>query len=333
MGYKIYKTKFQKTDIIDTNWTIRDKQLKEFMKKYSVGAINKSLPKWVWTLNREQCRWLINGMMLGDGHVMENGTRRYDTSSTKLADDFQRLCLHAGYSTNKTVKCKAGYEAIGKSGNCFGKVIRASVDAYRLTIVEAQNNPLVNKDKNKNIWDKYEHYKGKVYCCTVPTDDGVIYVRRGGVPVWCGQSKYGQKGTCGIQLAGIDMPYNKHGMRPDIILNPHAIPSRQTVAQLLESLIGKQCILDGYEADGTPFEDYDLSKVENRLKELGYDPYGYEELYNGMTGEKLKVKIFYGPVFYQRLKHQVEDKVHSRPRGPRTLLTRQPPEGGTAVLR
>jgi DNA-directed RNA polymerase II subunit RPB2 len=310
MEYKISKTKYRAEDNDTHRWSIRDKQLISFMKPFSVGAINKSLPDWVWELNRQQCKWLLNGLLLGDGHTMKNGTRRYDTSSTKLADDFQRLCLHAGYSTNKFIKCEAGYEAIGKSGNCIGKVIRASVDAYRLTIIESQNNPLVNKDKHKNIWDRYEHYTGKVYCCSVPTDDGVIYVRREGVVVWCGQSKYGQKGTCGIQLSGIDMPYNKYGIRPDIILNPHAIPSRQTVAQLLESLIGKQAILDGYEVDGTPFEDYDLTKVEKRLDELGYDSQGYEELYNGMTGEKLKVKIFMGPVFYQRLKHQVEDKIH-----------------------
>jgi DNA-directed RNA polymerase II subunit RPB2 len=310
MGYEIYKTKYRAEENDTHRWCIRDKHLISFMKKFSVGAINKTLPYWVWELNRQECRWLLEGMLLGDGHTMDNGTRRYDTSSTKLADDFQRLCLHCGYSTNKNIKCEAGYETVGKSGNCVGKVFKSSVDAYRLTVIEVQNNPLVNKDKNKNIWDRYEHYKGKVYCCTVPTDDGIIYVRRDGMPVWCGQSKFGQKGTCGIQLAGIDMPYNKHGMRPDIILNPHAIPSRQTVAQLLESLIGKQVSIDGYEADGTSFEDYDLTQVENRLKELGYDPQGYEELYNGMTGEKLKVKIFYGPVFYQRLKHQVEDKVH-----------------------
>jgi DNA-directed RNA polymerase II subunit RPB2 len=140
-------------------------------------------------------------------------------------------------------------------------------------------------------------------------------------------SSYGQKGTCGIKLQGIDMPYNKFGIRPDIILNPNAIPSRQTIGQLLEALVGKVAALEGFEGDGTAFEDYDLEKVENRLKELGYDPKGYEELYNGMTGEKLKIKIFFGPTFYQRLKHQVEDKIHARARGPRTLLTRQPPEG------
>lgn len=140
-------------------------------------------------------------------------------------------------------------------------------------------------------------------------------------------SRFGQKGTCGIKLQGIDMPYNKFGIRPDIILNPNAIPSRQTIGQLLEALVGKVAALEGFEGDGTAFEDYDLEKVENRLKELGYDPKGYEELYNGMTGEKLKIKIFFGPTFYQRLKHQVEDKIHARARGPRTLLTRQPPEG------
>ena len=327
MGYKIYKNKFYKDVDEENSWSVRDKQLVKFIKKYSVGAVNKYLPYWVWELNRQECKWLIHGMCLGDGHTMKNGTIRYDTSSTRLADDFQRLCLHAGYSTNKTIKCEAGYNTTIKTGRNAGTIITASTDAYRLTITEVQNNPLVNKDKKKNIWDKYEHYNGKVYCCTVPTDDGVIYVRREGIPVWCGQSRYGQKGTCGIQLAGIDMPYNKFGIKPDIILNPNAIPSRQTVAQLLESIIGKQASLDGYDADGTPFEEYDLTKVEKRLQELGYDSQGYEELYNGMTGEKLKVKIFFGTVFYQRLKHQVEDKQHGRARGPRTLLVRHPTEG------
>jgi DNA-directed RNA polymerase II subunit RPB2 len=123
------------------------------------------------------------------------------------------------------------------------------------------------------------------------------------------------------------MPHNKNGIRPDIILNPNAIPSRQTIGQLLESVIGKVSALEFMEGDGTPFEDLNMEIIENKLKENGYDSHGYEELYNGMTGEKMKVKIFFGPTYYQRLKHMVQDKLHSRPRGPRTLLTRQPPEG------
>lgn len=328
LGYSIYKHQDKQGDKELNKWAIRDKQLTKFMTKYSVGAVNKFLPNWVWELTRKECQTLLEGMLLGDGHTMENGTQRYDTSSTRLADDFQRLCLHAGYSASKKLKCEAGYEAIGRTGRNKDVIFRASVDAWRLTVIKSQNNPLVNKNKCEGkILDKYEHYKGKVYCCKVPTPDGIIYVRREGIPVWCGQSRFGQKGTCGIQLAGIDMPHNKYGLKPDIILNPNAIPSRQTIGQLLESLIGKVAALDCNEADGTPFEDYDISIIEKRLESLGYDPKGYEEFYNGMTGEKLKIKIFYGPTFYQRLKHMVEDKIHSRPRGPKTSLVRQPPEG------
>ena len=83
-----------------------------------------------------------------------------------------------------------------------------------------------------------------------------------------------------------------------------------TMGQLIESLIGKVAALDGHDADGTPFNDYDLDYVEKRLEQLGYDSKGYEEMYNGMTGEKLKVKIFIGPTYYMRLKHLVEDKLH-----------------------
>jgi DNA-directed RNA polymerase beta subunit/intein/homing endonuclease len=140
-------------------------------------------------------------------------------------------------------------------------------------------------------------------------------------------SRHGQKGTIGILLDDTDMPFNKHGVRPDIILNPNAVPSRMTIGQLLESLVGKVAALQGMDADGTAFEEHDIEFVKNKLEELGYERNGYEELYNGMTGEKMKVQIFMGPTFYQRLKHLVEDKIHSRSRGPKTSLTRQAPEG------
>jgi DNA-directed RNA polymerase II subunit RPB2 len=123
------------------------------------------------------------------------------------------------------------------------------------------------------------------------------------------------------------MPFTKHGLRPDIIMNPNAIPSRMTTGQLIECLVGKAASLLGYDADGTPFEDYDLSKVEKILESLGYEPDGKETLYNGMTGEAMKVKIFFGPTYYQRLKHLVADKAHSRALGPKTSLTRQASEG------
>lgn len=100
-----------------------------------------------------------------------------------------------------------------------------------------------------------------------------------------------------------------------------------TIGQLIECMVGKVAAIEGYDADGTPFEPHDLAYIENRLAELGYNSKGFEDMYNGMTGEKLKVGIFIGPTYYQRLKHLVQDKIHSRARGPKTLLTHQPPEG------
>lgn len=332
MDFNIVKSKDHSEDEILNKWYIRDRRLTEYMSPLSVGAINKQLPDWVWQLNKEQCRTLINGMMLGDGHTMSNGTRRYDTSSTILADQFQRLCLHAGFSTNKKIKCDAGITKTIKSSRNIGRKVISNVPSWRLTIIETQNEPLVNKNLTQIQLDRYEKYIGKVYCCEMNNKDGIIYVRRNGIPVWCGQSKFGQKGTCGILLPAIDMPFNKYGTRPDIILNPNAIPSRQTVGQLLESLVGKVAALDCREGDGTPFESLDTSYLEKRLEDFGFDPHGYEELYNGMTGEKLKFKIFMGVNYYQRLKHMVQDKLHGRARGPRTLLTRQPPEGDASPL-
>jgi DNA-directed RNA polymerase II subunit RPB2 len=192
MEMNIYKNAFHKGEPLD-NWNICKTTLANYMKLYSVGAANKYLPKWVWFLNREQCKLLIDSMCLGDGHTMANGTKRYDTSSTELANDFQRLCLHAGYSANKCLKDKAGTQNIPKEGRKIQRIITNKFDAWRLTINTAQNEPIVNKYKYDNKPnDGWEDYNGKVYCCTVPEGDGVVYVRREGRPVWCGNSRAGQ---------------------------------------------------------------------------------------------------------------------------------------------
>ena len=125
-----------------------------------------------------------------------------------------------------------------------------------------------------------------------------------------------------------DMPCTADGITPDIIVNPHAIPSRMTIAQLLETLLGKVCALEGKVGDGTPFCNADVDTIAAALGEHGYESYGRETLVNGMTGEVLHGRVFLGPCAYQRLKHMVEDKVHARGQnGPVQLLTRQPLEG------
>jgi DNA-directed RNA polymerase II subunit RPB2 len=140
-------------------------------------------------------------------------------------------------------------------------------------------------------------------------------------------SRHGQKGTIGMTYKHEDMPFSKNGLVPDIIVNPHAVPSRMTVGQLAECLLGKVSLLKGSEADATSFNKTDIAKVSEILQELGFNKSGTEVLINGRTGQQITTQIFIGPTYYQRLKHMVVDKVHSRSTGPYNLLTRQPAEG------
>jgi len=140
-------------------------------------------------------------------------------------------------------------------------------------------------------------------------------------------SRHGQKGTIGNIIPECDMPFNKDGVKPDIIINPHAIPSRMTIGQLKETVLGKVLVELGLFGDGTSFGHFDVKDICNELIKLGYESHGNELLYNGLTGEQIGCSVFMGPVFYQRLKHMVIDKTHSRSIGPMVNLTRQPAEG------
>jgi len=140
-------------------------------------------------------------------------------------------------------------------------------------------------------------------------------------------SRHGQKGTIGNIIPEEDMPFTANGLKPDIIINPHAIPSRMTIAQLKETLLGKVLLELGLFGDGTSFGDFEISTIIDKLNELGYESKGNELMYNALTGEQLTMNIFIGPAFYQRLKHMVNDKQHSRSIGPMVNLTRQPAEG------
>jgi DNA-directed RNA polymerase II subunit RPB2 len=140
-------------------------------------------------------------------------------------------------------------------------------------------------------------------------------------------SRHGQKGTVGNIIPEEDMPFTKDGVRPDIIINPHAIPSRMTIGQLKETLLGKVLVELGLFGDGTSFGELGVETMSQKLLELGYEAHGNELMYNGLTGEQIECSVFLGPVFYQRLKHMVNDKQHSRSIGPMVNLTRQPAEG------
>lgn len=148
-------------------------------------------------------------------------------------------------------------------------------------------------------------------------------------------SRHGQKGTIGMIYREEDMPYTNDGIRPDIIINPHAIPSRMTIGQLVEMVTGTVCSILGEEFLATPFLDYtnrrggksNAEVVCSLLKECGYNFDGKQTMYCGFTSKMLEQRIYIGVCYYQRLRHNVEDKMQARQRGPKEILTRQPTHG------
>ena len=170
------------------SWRIYNASFGRYMLPYSVGSVNKFLADWVWYLDRDLCNVLIKGLCLGDGCKIRKGLGNwtYSTSSTKLADDFQRLCLHAGVSCNKRLHSKAGTVSYSKK---LGHSITSTVDSWQLCINTCKNEPCLNHRPHEQRQDEWVDYDDKVYCCTVLRGEGIIYVRKQGIVCWSGNSR------------------------------------------------------------------------------------------------------------------------------------------------
>ena len=134
-------------------------------------------------------------------------------------------------------------------------------------------------------------------------------------------------GVVGLIVDASDLPFTEDGIVPDMIMNPHGFPSRMTVGKMIELIGGKAAVLDGQRRYGTAFGGDTASSISSALVAGGFHYGGKELLTSGITGEPLRAYVFTGPVYYQKLKHMVMDKMHARSRGPRAVLTRQPTEG------
>jgi DNA-directed RNA polymerase II subunit RPB2 len=335
---RVYNKLKETCEILNWNYSYNDKTCKFYVNEkeialyldvLSVGAINKYLPRWVFDLSIEQSRKLLNGLCLGDGHETDTSLH-YFTSSKLLKDNLQQLVQHCGYTSYATIRYEKGW--VSPTLNKNGKEFKANADAWMIGIRKSRLRPTINHGHSKQQngqKEVIEKYSGKVYCISVPSE--VFLVRRNGRIVFTGNSnRHGQKGTIGMLIKAVDMPRSANGIVPDMMMNPHAIPSRMTIAQLLEGILGKSACLAGFIGDATAFmnEADSEQKIGDVLtNQFGLQRHGEEILYDGTTGSMIPSTIFMGNVYTMRLKHMVEDKWNARGEGRKEQKTHQPTGG------
>lgn len=302
-------------------------------------GINAIVAIAAYTGYNQEDSLIFNKSALDRGLFTSNYYKTYTDSEKKNQSslDEEKFCKPIKINPNGTLRTagmKGSYDKLDDKGFIkvgskiekddvlIGKIIPQKINS---------NNDVKFRDNSTRIRENVDGYVDKVYEST----DGEGYkfckvkVRKECEMVMGDKmsSRCAQKGTIGMIYPQEDMPFTKDGIVPDIIMNPLALPSRMTIGQLIECLLGKVSILRGHESDATPFNKIDIDDIADILQNLGFDRYGTEIMYNGKTGEQIKANIFIGPTYYHKLKHMVKGKIHSRNTGPYQAMTRQPTEG------
>lgn len=279
--------------ITDISW---DRYCPEIKTIIEVMAATKQLPNLIGKVKDDDLLILVDSLLIHRYKCLAN------SEGSRTSANMYAMGLYCGLSVTSDIVSYSNQDYLEFS---FG---------HRLHHVEVSD-------------AKVEPFEGMVYCLTVPSH--VFLVRRYGAAVWTGNSmRSGQKGVNGAPFPEPDMLFNKDGYSPDIIFNPHSIPSRMTPNTPLEIMMAKVAALSATTVDGTMFKSTNIEKVKKTLIAMGYSCDGTEPMYNGMTGQKIDCDIFIGPVYYQRLQKFTISTVSAINQGSTDVLTRQPVNNG-----
>ena len=278
---------------------------------------------------------LINGGSVARGIFRTTYYSMYEAKEESSKVNGMNNSKFANIQNNNVIKTKQGYDYSLLDN--YGMIKEGTPLNDKIILIGKINSNL----ENKNVWvdDSVKPKKGQMGVVDKSFitlgEEGFniakVRIREERIPAIGDKmaSRSGQKGTIGLIIPEEDMPFTSDGVRPDLIINPHALPSRMTIGQIIESLFGKVCTSYGAFGDCTAFQvkGSNYSTYAPLLVKAGFNSTGNQILYNGMTGEQLQSDIYIGPTYYMRLKHMVKDKINYRARGPNTALTRQPVQG------
>lgn len=328
---------------------LRTKIMKQ--QEYDLNGNNLIVAVLTYTGFNQEDSVIVNKTSIDNGILRTMYYTTYNESNKKKGNATSEICKPQELSVRESRII--GYEKLDDDGMPLEETPLMKKDIVIGHVTSSQNickdtskvvtvNGMEENSVEKIVFDGQEVYKvghghSTVQHSILTTNEdrfktALIRTRQYRVPVIGDKlaSRHAQKGIIGMILPSEDMPFSEDtGMTPDLIMNPNAFPSRMTTGQSIECILSKLCCLEGQVGDCTPFqENINMDEIGNRLEQYGFNRHGNEVLINGKTGERMECEIFMGPTYYQRLKHMVADKIHSRTQnGPREILTRQPVDG------